>query len=97
MCNTAPQLVSFLDRDHSILAFNERVLDWAYRPDVPLLERRSFLTIVSSDLDEFFEVRVGRGGAGGGQQPAGGRREGARMGHWQASLGKADDAFVTVA
>ncbi len=34
--------VQFLDRDHSILAFNERVLDWAKRPDVPLLERLRF-------------------------------------------------------
>lgn len=48
----------FLDRDHSILAFNERVLDWAKRPDVPLLERLRFLCIVSSNLDEFFEVRT---------------------------------------
>ena len=48
----------FLDRDHSILAFNERVLDWATRPDVPLLERLRFLCIVSSNLDEFFEVRA---------------------------------------
>ena len=50
--------VRFLDRDHSILAFNERVLDWARRPDVPLLERLRFLCIVSSNLDEFFEVRA---------------------------------------
>jgi polyphosphate kinase len=48
----------FLDRDHSILAFNERVFDWARRPDVPLLERLRFLCIVSSNLDEFFEVRA---------------------------------------
>ena len=48
----------FLDRDHSILAFNERVLDWAKRPEVPLLERLRFLCIVSSNLDEFFEVRA---------------------------------------
>ena len=47
-----------LDRDHSILAFNERVLDWAYRKDVPLLERLRYLCIVSSNLDEFFEVRA---------------------------------------
>ncbi|MBC7608848.1 MAG: polyphosphate kinase 1 [Polaromonas sp.] len=52
------QPVQFLDRDHSILAFNERVLDWAKRPDVPLLERLRFLCIVSSNLDEFFEVRA---------------------------------------
>jgi len=46
-----------LDRDRSILAFNERVLDWARRDDVPLLERLRYLCIVSSNLDEFFEVR----------------------------------------
>ena len=50
--------VQFLDRDRSILAFNERVLDWAKRADVPLLERLRYLCIVSSNLDEFFEVRV---------------------------------------
>lgn len=48
----------FLDRDHSILAFNERVFDWACRSDVPLLERLRYLCIVSSNLDEFFEVRA---------------------------------------
>lgn len=48
----------FLDRDHSILAFNERVFDWVIRKDVPLLERLRFLSIVSSNLDEFFEVRA---------------------------------------
>ena len=53
----APRL-ALLDRDHSILAFNERVLDWAYRPQVPLLERLRYLCIVSSNLDEFFEVRA---------------------------------------
>ncbi|MFI5446240.1 polyphosphate kinase 1 [Polaromonas sp. UC242_47] len=53
-----PATVQFLDRDHSILAFNERVLDWAKRADVPLLERLRFLCIVSSNLDEFFEVRA---------------------------------------
>jgi polyphosphate kinase len=54
----AVPVVPFLDRDHSILAFNERVLDWAKRQDVPLLERLRFLCIVSSNLDEFFEVRA---------------------------------------
>jgi len=47
-----------LDRDLSLLAFNERVLDWAVREDVPLMERLRFLCIVSSNLDEFFEVRA---------------------------------------
>ena len=50
--------VALLDRDLSILAFNERVLDWARRKDVPLLERMRYLCIVSSNLDEFFEVRM---------------------------------------
>ena len=54
----ARPVVEFLDRDHSILAFNERVLDWARRSDVPLLERLRYLCIVSSNLDEFFEVRA---------------------------------------
>ncbi|NIM41056.1 MAG: polyphosphate kinase 1 [Hydrogenophaga sp.] len=54
---TAPRF-SLLDRDHSILAFNERVMDWARRPDVPELERLRYLSIVSSNLDEFFEVRM---------------------------------------
>jgi polyphosphate kinase len=53
-----PPPLAFLDRDHSILAFNERVLDWARRPEVPLLERLRYLCIVSSNLDEFFEVRA---------------------------------------
>ncbi len=54
---TSPRTVPWLDRDHSILAFNERVLDWAGRSGVPLLERLRYLCIVSSNLDEFFEVR----------------------------------------
>lgn len=58
MCDAGPAAVPLLDRDHSILAFNERVLDWAQRDDVPLLERLRYLTIVSSNLDEFFEVRA---------------------------------------
>lgn len=56
--NPPSHRIPFLDRDHSILAFNERVLDWARRPEVPLLERLRYLCIVSSNLDEFFEVRM---------------------------------------
>ena len=47
-----------LNRERSILQFNRRVLDQARREDVPLLERLRYVTIVSSNLDEFFEVRV---------------------------------------
>lgn len=54
----AAAALPLLDRDHSILAFNWRVFDWACRPDVPLLERLRYLCIVSSNLDEFFEVRA---------------------------------------
>ena len=50
--------LQLLDRDHSLLAFNARVLDWAVRDDVPLIERLRYLCIVSSNLDEFFEVRT---------------------------------------
>lgn len=56
--SSRPAPLALLDRDHSILAFNERVFDWACRPDVPLLERLRYLCIVSSNLDEFFEVRA---------------------------------------
>ncbi len=57
MAEAAAHLPPLLDRDLSILAFNDRVLDWARRDDVPLLERLRYLCIVSSNLDEFFEVR----------------------------------------
>ncbi|MDZ5457453.1 polyphosphate kinase 1 [Azohydromonas lata] len=51
-----PPLV-LLEREKAILAFNRRVLAQARREDVPLLERLRYVTIVSSNLDEFFEVR----------------------------------------
>jgi polyphosphate kinase len=56
--STAQPRLQLLDRDRSILAFNERVMDWARRPNVPLLERLRYLSIVSSNFDEFFEVRM---------------------------------------
>ncbi len=48
----------YLNRELSLLAFNERVLAQAEDPANPLLERLRFLCIVSSNMDEFFEIRV---------------------------------------
>ena len=52
----APEL--YINRELSWLEFNDRVLREGLSEDVPLLERVKFLAIVSSNLDEFFLVRV---------------------------------------
>ena len=48
----------FINRELSWLAFDERVLDLASEPGIPVLERAKFCAIASTNLDEFFQVRV---------------------------------------
>lgn len=53
-----PLFNSYFDRDLSWLSFNERVLREAADPQVPLYDRIMFMGIYSSNLDEFFRVRI---------------------------------------
>ena len=55
---TSTPAVPMLNREMAILEFNRRVLAQVRRPDVPLLERLRYICIVSSNMDEFFEVRL---------------------------------------
>lgn len=50
--------VMLINRELALLKFNQRVLAMAENPLVPLLERLRYLCIVSSNLDEFFEIRI---------------------------------------
>lgn len=50
---------NYTNRETSWIEFNQRVLSEAQRDDLPLLERVKFLAITASNLDEFFQVRVG--------------------------------------
>mgnify|MGYP002624703452 CR=1 FL=1 len=56
MTEIAPE--NYVNRELSWLDFNDRVLSLVQRPDFPLLERAKFLAIWSTNLDEFFQVRV---------------------------------------
>jgi polyphosphate kinase len=51
------EMPPLLSRERAILEFNRRVLAQAHREDVPMLERLRYICIVSSNMDEFFEVR----------------------------------------
>ncbi|MBF6615283.1 polyphosphate kinase 1 [Pollutimonas thiosulfatoxidans] len=54
----SPTDPTLLNRELSLLKFNERVLAMAQNPSTPLLEQLRYLCIVSSNLDEFFEIRI---------------------------------------
>ena len=56
--HAAGSRANYLNRELGLLAFNRRVLAQAHDPAMPLLERLRFLCIFSSNLDEFFEIRV---------------------------------------
>jgi len=55
---TPPAVTRLLNRELGILKFNERVLAMAANERIPALERLRYITIVSSNLDEFFEIRI---------------------------------------
>ena len=56
--NVVKSKLNLLNRELGALEFNRRVLALAQNPKVPLLERLKYICIVSSNLDEFFEIRI---------------------------------------
>ncbi len=58
MSDSANYSFPYVNRDVSWMYFNHRILQEAMRPEVPPLERLSFLGIYSNNLDEFFRVRM---------------------------------------
>ncbi|MDF1594788.1 MAG: polyphosphate kinase 1 [Acidimicrobiia bacterium] len=80
----------YIDRELSWLDFNSRVLHIAEDPDTPLLERIKFLAIFTTNLDEFFEIRV----AGILEQVAAGVRRPAQGGMYPISQLRAIRARV---
>ncbi len=89
-----PQL--YLNRELGQLAFNRRVLAQAADPSTPLLERLKFLCIVSSNLDEFFEIRVA-GAAGRDRSGLGPRRVPTTCGRSRCSSRSPREAHALVA
>ena len=58
MTKKKEETLTYVERDVSWMYFNHRILQEAQKPNVPLLEKLSFLGIYSNNLDEFFRVRV---------------------------------------